>query len=171
MIGRLFRLWLWGAGVWLLLTWTVTFEQLVAGGIIAACWACLLAPLGEAARPWRLLHPKVLIATVRLVIESFLRILQANIGLAVRIWRPSRPLQSGMIIVRSGLRTDRGVGAVGLITSLIVDNQIIDLDRRLHLLQYHAVSVPEGGPDERVAQINGPVERMLAPIVGEERHD
>jgi multicomponent Na+:H+ antiporter subunit E len=148
----------------------VTFEQLVFGGLLAATVACALAPLGEVARPWRLLRPVVLLATLRLLVEALLRIVRANLELAVRIWRPSRPLASGMIIVRSGLRTEGGVGGVGLITSLIVDNQIVDLDRRRHLLQYHAVSIPEGGPDDRVAAINGPVERMLEPIVGEERH-
>ena len=58
---------------------------------------------------------------------------------------------------------------MGLISSLIVDNQIVDLDRRHHLLQYHAVAVPEGGPAKRRAAINGPVERMLKPLLDEGR--
>jgi hypothetical protein len=33
------------------------------------------------------------------------------------------------------------------------------------LLQYHAIAVPEGDMDERVAEINGPVEKLLAPLV------
>lgn len=168
MITRLLALWIWAAGVWLLLTWTVTFEQLVTGGLVAAAWALALAPLGDVARPWRLLRPAVLVASVRLVVESLGRILVANLGLARRIWNPSRPLRSGMIIVPTRLRTERGVGGTGLVTSLIVDNQIVDLDRTHDLLQYHAVAVPDGDRERRRQSVNGPVERMLAPIVGEE---
>ena len=168
MIKRVCALWPWTAGVWLLLTWTVTFEQLVTGGLVATAWAIALAPLGDVARPWRLLRPSVLLASVRLVVESLVRITIANLGLARRIWSPRRPLASGMIILPTRMWTDRGVGGTGLITSLIVDNQIVDLDRKKHLLQYHAVAVPDGDPEERRASVNGPVERMLAPIVGEE---
>ena len=53
------------------------------------------------------------------------------------------------------------LAAVGLITSLIVDNQIVDLDRPNRLLQYHAVSVPKGSSVEKAAAVNRPVEELL----------
>jgi len=70
MITRLLALFVWAYGVWLLLTWTVTFEQLVFGGLLAAVVACALAPLGEVARPWRLLDPRILFAVLRLLVVS-----------------------------------------------------------------------------------------------------
>lgn len=154
----------WAAGVWMVLTWTVTFEQLVVGGLVAAAVAGALAPLGAVARPWRLLEPRVLGAAIRLLLVSLVRIARANAELARRIWTPSLPLRSGMVIVRTGLHSDGGVGGTGLITSLIVDNQIVDLDRTFGLLQYHAIEVPHGDMDDRVAEINGPVEDRLAPL-------
>jgi multicomponent Na+:H+ antiporter subunit E len=69
-----------------------------------------------------------------------------------------------MVIVPTDARTDGGLAAVGLISSLIVDNQIVDVDRGRHLLQYHAVTVPEGGRRAAREAINGPVERMLEPL-------
>lgn len=164
MIGRLLALWSWAAAVWLILTWTVTFEQLVTGGLIAAAVAASMWPIGEVARPWALLDPRRLLGTVRLVASGLGRIVKANVTLARRIWLPSRPLRSGMVIVPTGLRSEGGVGGLGLISSLIVDNQITDVDLGRHELQYHAIDVPDGEA-AKVAHINGPVERLLAPLL------
>ncbi len=93
-------------------------------------------------------------------------IVVANLKLSRLILTPSLPLRSGMVIVPTAARSDGGLAAVGLITSLIVDNQIVDVDRARHLLQYHAVCVPEGGREQAREAINGPVERMLEPLTG-----
>lgn len=159
-------LYVWAYGVWLLLTWTVTFEQLVFGGLLALAVSLALAPLGEVAAPWRLLDPRVLAASGRLLAVSLVRIVHANVGLARRIWAPSRPLRSGMVIVPTSLESDGGLGALGLITSLIVDNQIVDVDRRRGELQFHAVSVPvDDSTQGRREAITAPTERLLRPIL------
>jgi len=53
---------------------------------------------------------------------------------------------------------------VGLMTSLVVDNQLVDLDPSRGQLQYHAVAVPAGGPDEAAEATNLPAERLLRPL-------
>lgn len=164
MIRRMLALFVWGYGAWLLLTWTVTFEQLVTGGLIAAAVAVSMSPLGEVAAPWALLEPRRLAAVARLFASSLVRIVRANCSLARRIWTPSRPLSSGMVIVATQLRTEAGLGGLGLITSLIVDNQIVDVDRTANELQYHAVAVPHS-EQAKLDEITGPVERLLAHVV------
>jgi multicomponent Na+:H+ antiporter subunit E len=66
------------------------------------------------------------------------------------------------------MRSDGELAAVGLISSLIVDNQIVDLDRSRRELQYHAVAVPEGTPEERVAAVNGPIEERIVTLSRDE---
>jgi multicomponent Na+:H+ antiporter subunit E len=66
-----------------------------------------------------------------------------------------------MIILPTGQRGDAGLAGVGLVSSLIVDNQIVDLDRSRHVLQYHAVEVPGGDEQSRVDSVNGPVEEWI----------
>jgi multicomponent Na+:H+ antiporter subunit E len=156
----------WGFAIWLLLTWTVTAEQLAFGAGLAIVVALALCPLGDVARPWRLLDPRVLWALVLLVGASLGRVVRANVTLAARIWAPGRPLRSGMVIVPTGRRSTAEVGATGLITSLIVDNQIVDVDLERTELQYHAVSVPPGEPAEKAERINLPTERGLARLTG-----
>ncbi|MGH8961694.1 MAG: Na+/H+ antiporter subunit E [Jatrophihabitantaceae bacterium] len=164
MITRVAALFVWAYATWLLLTWTLTFEQLVFGGLLALAVALAMSPFGEVAPPWRLLDPRVLVAVCVLVAVALGKIVRANLGLARRILSPSRPLASGMVVVPTRMRGDAGIGGVGLITSLIVDNQIVDVDREKHELQYHAVDVPEG-TQAKVDAINGPVEQLLAPIL------
>jgi multicomponent Na+:H+ antiporter subunit E len=157
-------LFLWALAVWVLLTWTRTLEQLVVGVIVAGATAVACAPLGPVAEPWALLRPDRLVAAVRLVVWTAGRVVQANLSLSRRIWSPSRPLRPGMVIVPTEARTDGALAAVGLISSLMVDNQIVDLDAARHELQYHAVWIDTPDPADNRDRINGPLETRLRPF-------
>jgi multicomponent Na+:H+ antiporter subunit E len=158
---RVIGLWAWAYLVWTVLTWTFTLEQVLCGVAAAAVVAVALAPLGEVSGPWALLRPGRLMVVLRILATAAGRSVVANLRLSRRIWAPSRPLESGMVVVPTHQRTDGGLTAVALITSLIVDDQFVDLDRARGLLQYHAVSVPSRDPVEASRVINMPVERLL----------
>jgi multicomponent Na+:H+ antiporter subunit E len=169
MLMRLAGLFCWAFLVWVLLTWTLTVEQVVFGICVALAVALALAPLGNVAGPWRLLRPRALEGGTWLLIAAAGRVFLANLRLSRRIWDPRRPLSSGMVIAPTREHADWGLAAVGVISSLIVDNQIVDLDRRAHELQYHAVAVPEGGAEKVREEVNGPVEDLLKPFEPRER--
>jgi multicomponent Na+:H+ antiporter subunit E len=169
-VSRVIALFCWAFLTWVLLTWTLTVEQMLFGAGIALAVAVALAPLGEVAGPWRLLTPRRLAAAVRLIALAARRIVTANLRLSRLIWDPRLPLRSGMVVVPTTQRSEGGLTAVGLVTSVVVDNQLVDLDRSRAQLQYHAVEVPPGGPEHVREQINGPVERLLAGF-GRPEHD
>jgi multicomponent Na+:H+ antiporter subunit E len=164
MIRRVLYTGIWAYAVWLVLTWTATAEQLIFGAALALLVGLALAPLGDVVAPWRLLDPRRAAALAQLLTTGLVRIVRANLSLARRILAPSRPLQSGMVIVPTGMRTDAALGATGLITSLIVDNQVVDLDRKRHVWQYHAVAVPQGDDRQKAEEINAPIERLIGRI-------
>jgi multicomponent Na+:H+ antiporter subunit E len=164
VLARLTGLWCWAYLVWVLLTWTLTVEQLLFGAVVGLAVAVALTPLGEVAGPWRLLRPRALGGGAWLLMSAGGRVLLANLRLSRRIWDPRRPLASGMVIAQTRERQDWGLAAVGVISSLIVDNQITDLDARSHELQFHAVAVPDGDAEQAREQINGPVEDLLEPF-------
>lgn len=147
--------------IWILLTWTVTLEQYAFGIAVSLAVGLALAPLGPVVPPWAVLTPRRLWRTLALLVTSAGRIVTANVKLAARIWAPSRPLSSGMVITPTTQRSVFGLTVVGLVTSVVVDNQVVDVDRRRGEMQYHAVAVPERGPENARALINGPVERFL----------
>lgn len=157
----------WAYAVWLLLTWTATAEQLLFGAAVAVVVGIALAPLGPVVPPWRLLSPRRLVPTVRLLLASAWHILVANVALARRIWSPRSRLHTGMIVVPTVARSDGELAAVGLITSLIVDNQLVDLDRSARQLQYHTIDVPSVEAGGRYESVNGPTERTVCEIARE----
>ncbi|BCO58842.1 Na+/H+ antiporter subunit E [Mycobacterium intracellulare] len=157
---RVVALTAWAFAVWILLTWTPTVENLLVGLVVAVGCGFAFAPLGPVAGPWSALAPRRLAALVALAAACAARIVAANLSLSRRILSPSRPLRSGMIIAPTQARSDGELAATGLLTSLVVDNQFVDLDRGRHLLQYHAMAVARGPARESV---NGPLEsRVIA---------
>jgi multicomponent Na+:H+ antiporter subunit E len=163
-VARFLALALWAYLVWVILTWTLTLEQLVFGAILALAVAAAMTAIGEVGPPWRVLDPRRLVGAVILLLASLVRIVRANVDLARRIWSPRRPLASGMVVVPTSARSDAMVGFTGLITSLIVDNQVVNVDRKKHLLQYHAITVPEGSGAQKAKEINLPTEQLLTHI-------
>jgi multicomponent Na+:H+ antiporter subunit E len=160
-VGRLLALTLWGYAAWALLTWTATVEYVVAGVVVAAVCAVALAPLGPVAPPCALLRPRRLAVLPVLLAQTCWHVLLANVSLARRIWSPRRPLASGMVVVPTGARSDAGLATVGILTSLVVDNQVLDVDRDRHELLYHCVEVPPKTEGARYRAVNGTVEHRL----------
>ncbi|MGZ0146057.1 Na+/H+ antiporter subunit E [Kribbella sp. WER1] len=155
----------WGLLVWTALTWTVTVEFVIVGVVLSVLVTWAMAGLGPVVRPWRILVPRTLWAAIRLAVFVAVRVLLANLSLARRIWSPSLPLATGMVIVRTRFSDAGRVGAVGIVSSLIVDNQIVDVDLSRRELVYHCIAVPREG--QRYDRINGPLERRIAALTGD----
>lgn len=158
---RVVALFVWCIATWVVLTWTATVEQAAFGIGVSLTVALALAPLGDVVRPWRLVSPRVLVRLARLTGYVLVEIARANVVLAWRVWHRRPPLRSGLVIAPTRMRSDAGLAAVGLLSSLIVDNQIVDVDRQAHELLYHAVAVPEGGRVSAYHDINEGLERIL----------
>ncbi len=162
---RVAALFVWCLATWIVLTWTATIEQAAFGVGISLVVAVALAPLGNVVRPWCLLSPRVLWRMGRLTIFVLVQIARANVSLAWRVWHRRPALESGLVVTPTRMRSDAGLAAVGLLSSLIVDNQIVDVDRGSHELLYHAVTVPEGGRVSAYHDINEGLETILLGLV------
>ncbi len=155
----------WIFALWVIFTWTAAVEQLVWGTAVALLLAGPLAGTGRVARPWKALAPRRMWAASRLLAVYLARMTKANLGLARRIWTPRLPLRSGMVLVADPTTTDGSLTWLALMTSTIVDNQLVDVDdasppghRRL---QYHGVWIPTFDPDANAARIEGSIPRWL----------
>lgn len=156
-MSRVVALFCWAELTWTLLSFTATAEQIAAGAVVSLIAALACAPLGSVAGPWVLLRPRRIGPLLALAGSVAVRAVKANLQLTRRIWAP-RPPDSGMIVAPTEARTDAELTATGLLTSIIVDSQLVDADRYRHRLQYHVVSL--AAPFEK-----DPVEaRVLAVI-------
>jgi multicomponent Na+:H+ antiporter subunit E len=153
-------LWAWATIAWIVLTWSRSVQLLVVGAVVAGLVAAALAPLGNVAAPWAALRPRRLAGLAVIVGSSAVRVVKANLVLAWRIWNPRRPIRSGMLVIPTGVETGGGLAALGIVSSLIVDNQLVDLEPgRLH---YHAIWVSTTDPEEARRVVLGRLDRDIA---------
>jgi multicomponent Na+:H+ antiporter subunit E len=154
----------WCFLVWLVLTWTATVEQVLVGAVLSALVALVSAPLGNLSGPWRGLFPRRALAVVCLIGLVAARVVVANVRLTRLVWSPRPEPPSGMVIVGSGERSDGGLTAMAVFTSVVVDSQLVDLDRERHELHYHAVWASD---DQEVnhRRINAPIEAALNGVI------
>jgi len=137
-------------------------EHALYGTVASVLAALLISPLGPAARPWLLADLRRVGRLLALAGISLVRIVRANVVLARRVWSPSLPLRSGMLVFPTKMESDGALTAVALVSSVIVDNQLVDLEPGR--VQYHAVWVESPDPDDAYEAINGPLERLLQPL-------
>lgn len=166
LLRRAARLWVWTFTAWLLLTWTATVEQFTVGAAACVAVSLALAPLADVARPWVLLHPRRLAALASIGFRAMVRTVRANIDLARRIWSPARPLRSGMIVVPTVLEQPGEIAADGIISSLIVDHQLVDLDLRHREQLYHAIWVHTTEPTRAREYVDAWLEAALLALPG-----
>ncbi len=153
---------MWAGVVWVVLSWSTSTEQAIYGAVASVLAALVLSPLGPAARPWLLVDVRRLGRLLALAAVALVRIVGANVVLARRVWSPSLPLRSGMLVFPTEMKTDGAVTAVALVSSVIVDNQLVDVDAGR--FQYHAIWVGSADPEDAYEAINGPLERLLRPL-------
>lgn len=161
LVRRTLALSAWCYPVWLLLTLTPTVEVLVVGVPISVLCAALLAPLAPAAGPWRLLRPRTAWRWLRATVRLGASIVRANVVMARTVWSPSVRPPSGMVVVPTRTDDPDLLATVGLLSSLVVDNQVVDVDPSRSQMLYHCVRVPAVDADA-YEQVNGPVERLVA---------
>jgi multicomponent Na+:H+ antiporter subunit E len=144
-VARVVALFCWAELTWTLLSFTATAEQIVAGVVVSLAAALACAPLGPVAGPWRLWRVHAVLALAGLVAA---RAIRANLELTLRIWSPRRP-PSGMLCTPTRARSDGELTAVGLLTSLIVNSQLVDVGRQL---RFHVVDVDADDPVNRAVE-------------------
>jgi multicomponent Na+:H+ antiporter subunit E len=159
---RWFAVFCWAYLTWTILSWTLSVEQVAVGLALSALTGLACAPLGLVAGPWSVLRPGRAVRLLRLGAVVAVRVVRANLRLTRRIWSLRLPLRSGMVIVPTTARSDGALTAVGLLSSVVVDSQLVDLDRSRHELQYHSLWIDSADPLRNRERINAPIEGHLS---------
>jgi multicomponent Na+:H+ antiporter subunit E len=152
----------WCLPLWLLLSGTVSTEVLVTGVAVAVFSTWVLVPLGGVRGPSALLRPKRVLPVAKLAGTLSWQVCRANLVMARRVWSREPPPRTGMVVVTTQARGLGPVAAVGLLTSLVVDNQVVDVDLASNQMLYHCLDVPPAGKryDDTIGPIEGRVLRV-----------
>lgn len=156
----------WVLLVWLLLTWSTAPDQVLTGVVVALIASRPLAALGPVSRPWVLLRPASILAGARLVVRYLPSMALANARLARRVWSRTIPLRSGMVVVADPTTTAGARTALAVMTSTVVDYQLVAIDDDRRRLKYHGVWIVDGDPGANAARILDGFPGELATLVG-----
>lgn len=96
---------LFGFGLWLLLTWTVYYQTLVAGVIVTVLTTLIFGNYFTGS-PKKFLQPaRYFWALVYIPVFVFYMI-KANLDVAFRALHPQRPINPGIVKIKTTLKTD-----------------------------------------------------------------
>ena len=96
---------LFAAGLWLLLTWTVFYQTLIAGAVVTALTVLIFGNYFTG-RPKKYLEPRRYLWAIAYLPVFIFYMLKANLDVAFRALHPERPINPGIVKIRTTLKTD-----------------------------------------------------------------
>ena len=147
--------------IWLLLTWSLDYQQLAAGLILSVLVTFFVADTFPS-RPGRLLNP-VRWFWLLLYLPYFLYyVVKANLDVAYRVLHPDIPIHPGIVKVKTTLTTEMGKAFLANSITLTPGTLVVDIvDQDLYV---HWINVTTQDPAEQTKLIVENFEPMLRKI-------
>ena len=152
---------LWG--VWLVLTSPWSGQEAAAGAVVAALVSFLplfpASPLGDLK-----LDPRALVYAVAFFFVFLKALVLSNLDVAFRVLHPRLPIDPGIVMVRTKLKSP--LGRLLLANSITLTPGTITVDMRGDELYVHWIKVESSDPEGATAAIVGGFEKYLEVICG-----
>ncbi|MFO7651987.1 MAG: Na+/H+ antiporter subunit E [bacterium] len=160
-MARRLTYWLAAMLVWLVLVWTLHYQELVAGAV-AALITALVFGAGLPLRPVKLLDPRRWFWLVIYIPVFVYQCLKSNIDVALRVLSPGLQLRPGIVKIRTALKSD--IARVFLANSITLTPGTMAVDIVGDVLYIHWIEVATADPKAAAHAIIGPFEFFLARI-------
>lgn len=147
--------------IWLLLTWSLNYQQVVAGLITAAIVAALLGHIYPQGAE-KLLQPRRYLWALLYIPYFIYWCLRANLDVAYRVLHPDVPIRPGIVRVRTSLQTD--MAKTFLANSITLTPGTLTVEIIGQDFFVHWIYIPTEDPEEQTRIIVGRFERMLKEI-------
>lgn len=150
-----------GVVVWLVLVWTLHYQELIAGAGVALITAVVfggLLPL----KPSRLLNPVRWFWLVVYIPVFAWQCLKSNIDVALRVLSPGLQLKPGIVKIRTTLKSD--IARVMLANSITLTPGTMTVELTGDVLYIHWIEVGTLDSVEAARTIIGPFEFFLSRI-------
>jgi multicomponent Na+:H+ antiporter subunit E len=148
-------------GVWLALVGTLNWQELLMGAVVAAI---------AAAFGWRYfslvgfshLSVKKLIYLIAYIPVFFWEMIKANLDVAYRVIHPRMPINPGIVLIKTNLKSDSG--KLALANSITLTPGTLTMDVKGDNLLVHWINVKSTDTKEATSIIGKRFERFLKVI-------
>ncbi len=147
--------------IWLLLTWSFTREDVIAGAVLSVIVALLVGDFLPT-RPARLIAPLRWLLMLVYMPYFLWYCVKANLDVAYRVIHPEMPIRPGIVKVRTNLKTE--LGKTFLATSITLTPGTLVIDIVGQDLYVHWINVSGDNAEEHTREIVGPFEPLLRMI-------
>lgn len=147
--------------VWLLLTWSVDYQQVATGVVMSVLVAAFVGDVFPQ-QPSRLVNPVRLFWLILYIPYFFYYCLQANLDVAYRVLHPDLPIRPGIIKVRTSLTTDMAKTFLANSITLTPGTLVVDIDGQD--LYVHVINLREGFDETDARRIVNTFEPFLRKI-------
>ncbi len=148
-------------GVWLALVGTLNWQELLMGGVLSA----IVAALG-----WRYfsqvgfsrLSIKKVVYLIAYIPVFFWAMIKANFDVAYRVIHPRMPINPGIVLIKTDLKSDSG--KLALANSITLTPGTLTMDVKGNNMLIHWINVKSTDTDEATKIISKRFERFLKVI-------
>lgn len=152
---------LFSFAVWLLLTWTLRWENLVTGGVVSLVVGLVFGNLFND-DPLKVLQPQRWFWALVYIPIFVWEMAKANFDVAYRVIHPKMPITPGIVKVKTKLKTE--MGKVFLANSITLTPGTFTVDLKDEFLYIHWINVRYRDIEEATQDIVGRFEKYLIKI-------
>ncbi|MFH0764656.1 MAG: Na+/H+ antiporter subunit E [Candidatus Omnitrophota bacterium] len=149
--------------IWALLCWAPTWQDLLAGLVIALFVAYLTGDLFPS-RFGLLLDFKRYMWALYFIPVFLWECIKANVDVAYRVAHPDLPINPGIVKIRTGLKSEAALTFLANSITLTPGTMCVDIDKEKGVLYIHWINVKSKDVEEATRLIAGRFERILKEI-------
>jgi len=152
---------LFSFAVWLLLTWTLNWQNLIAGGLVSITVGLIFGNLTVSA-PAKVFQLQRWFWFIVYIPVFLWEMTKANLDVAYRVLHPKMPINPGIVKVKTKIQSD--MGRTFLANSITLTPGTFTVDIKDELLYIHWINVKYQDVDEASKEIVGRFENFLLKI-------
>jgi len=146
---------------WLLLTFSLQWEELVVGGIVSII-GVIFGYKFFYDRPWELLNPRRIFFALIYIPYMIYQIVLANLDVAYRVLHPELPIRPGIVKFKTTLRSS--IAKTALANSITLTPGTFTVDIIGDVMYIHWINIKGESESEWYKNIAGKFEGLLRRI-------
>ncbi len=147
--------------IWLFLTWTLNWQNMVVGSIVSLTVGLIFGNR-FVQEPLKIFQPKRWFWFILFIPVFLWEMTKANFDVAYRVLHPKMPINPGIVKIRTGIKSD--MGKVFLANSITLTPGTFTIDLKDEYLYIHWIYVRYVDIEKATQRIAGPFEKYLIKI-------